>query len=181
MAGMVTGLVSMMSISDGSPNPDDDPIANGIILSTAIATAMFIIGVKLLRLVVHGPEMKKIATKITAAEGMYESSLQVLLVAYVIFSTGKVQWQSVSAIISSILMIGKSSAEAYLTFGQVNKMDCRLLAKLKMLAMFTPVFMLTAIFRIGTITLALIWDLGYVIIVIISVSLAAPFIFLLLL
>jgi hypothetical protein len=41
--------------------------------------------------------------------------------------------------------------------------------------------MLTAIFRIGTITLALIWDLGYVIIVILPVSLAAPFIFLLLL
>ena len=61
--------------------------------------------------------------------------------------------------LSSVLMVAKAGAENFLTSGVENKMSDRsTLSKLKLMARFIPVFMLTATFRIGTIAVCWAWD-----------------------
>ena len=51
---------------------------------------------------------------------------------------------------SSFFTIGKASTENFLTFGEENKMaDISLCQQLKMIAKFSPVFVLTTFFRAG--------------------------------
>ena len=131
---------------------------------SAVLSTIMVLGIKVLALFVHGPEMKKLSTRATAAESQGESSLQVLLVALIALRTQKVSASSASSIFSSILMISKSGAESYLTFGEENKMEkCGrgfrgLLNKLKLLATYSPVFLATAVFRLSTLVVVFAWD-----------------------
>jgi len=87
----------------------------------------------------------------TALESQYESSLQLFLVLLSWFSSksGRASSSSLSAALSSILVIGKSGAESFLTFGHDNRLEMSgTLQRLKLLAIYSPVFTLTAIFRI---------------------------------
>ena len=55
-----------------------------------------------------------------------------------------------SSLCSSILIIGKGGVENLLTFGKDDKMtNALILQKLKMIAKYSPVFVLTSFFRIG--------------------------------
>jgi hypothetical protein len=103
--------------------------------------------------------MKKLATKVTAAESQFESSLQLVLVVFICLKDDEVTLTSLSAGLSSIMMIGKAAAENYLTFGRSNQMaDLNLLGMLMILAKFLPVFVLTALFRVGTLAVVLKWS-----------------------
>ena len=54
---------------------------------------------------------------------------------------------------SSFLTIGKAGTENLLTFGKEDKMaGASLLQKLKMVAKYSPVFVLTTVFRVGCLT-----------------------------
>ena len=58
-----------------------------------------------------------------------------------------------SSLCSSFLTIGKGGVENLLTFGKEDKVtDTSLLQKLKLLARYSPVFVLTTFFRIGCLT-----------------------------
>ena len=64
---------------------------------------------------------------------------------------GDVSTLTILSGISSIITIGKAGAEKLLTFGRVNiNQDASFLEKLKMLALYSPVFILTSLFRIGS-------------------------------
>jgi len=116
---------------------------------SAVITASFILGSKVVALVVHGPEMKKVAVRMTALESQYESSLQLFLVLLTWFNSGEASSSSLSSALSSILVIGKSGAESFLTFGHDNQLEVSgTLQRLKLLAIYSPVFTLTAIFRL---------------------------------
>ena len=55
----------------------------------------------------------------------------------------------------SFFTIGKGGVENFLTFGKVNKMaDISFLQKLKLIAKFSPVFVMTTFFRTGCICTA---------------------------
>ena len=61
--------------------------------------------------------------------------------------------------ISSIVMIGKASAESYLTFGSKNELEGVSVSQhICLLATTAPAFILTAVFRVGSIALIFAWD-----------------------
>ena len=112
---------------------------------SAVLSSIMVIGVKVLALIVHGPEVKKLSTRVTSAESQYESSLQLLLVVTICLKTETLpDATSVSSILSSILVIGKSGAESYLTFGEENMLEkCGqgwkgLVNKLRLLGTYSP-------------------------------------------
>ena len=59
------------------------PQSTGIFKVIAVMSAALVIGVKVLALFVHGPEMKKLSLKATLAESSYESAIQLILVALI--------------------------------------------------------------------------------------------------
>ena len=84
---------------------------------------MMVLSIKVTALVVHGPELKKLSTQMTSLESQYESSLQLMLVLVICLKTGEFIWSSASSLLSSVVMIGKSGAESYLTFGSKNLIE----------------------------------------------------------
>ena len=143
------------------------------ILATVVGSAL--LGVKVLAVFVHTKNMKMISVKATNYEGVYESSLQLVLVFYVKFS-GRGELD-VPAMLSSLLMIGKSGAENFLTFKENKLAGKSILTTLKMLSKISPPFLFTAVFRISTLSLCFsLNELTYYLIL--PVSLILPFIFL---
>ena len=147
----------------------------------AVLSTLMILGVKVLALIVHGPEVKKLATRVTSAESQYESSLQLLLVVTICLRHEILPGPtSVSSILSSILVIGKSGAESYLTFGQVNLLEKGgqgwngLLYKIKLLAKYSPVFIVTAIFRLSALEIFFAWSVGLGVYVLLPLAIGVP-------
>ena len=126
-----------------------------------------ILGMKLTTIFVHGPEMKKLSTRMTSSESKSESSLQLLLALTICLKTGKFTWFSVSSLLSSVVMIGKSGTESHLTFGRENLLEQTgpgwrgLLKKLKLLATFAPVFIATAAFRLTALAVVITEDVSW--------------------
>ena len=138
-----------------------------------------VLSVKVMALVVHGPELKKLSTRMTSSESQYESSLQLLLVLVICFKTGEFTSSSISSLLSSVVMIGKSGAESYLTFGSENLLEQTgpgwrgLLKKLKLLATYAPVFIATTSSRLTALAVVFTWE--YTIFgVLVALSLPAP-------
>ena len=133
---------------------------------SAILSTTMVLGVKILAVFVHGPEMKKLSTRTTAAESQYESSLQLLLVFIISMMNRNFTTTRINALVSSILVIGKSGAESYLTFGQDNLLEkcgpgfTGLLKKLKLLATYAPVFTATALYRLSATGIIITWEPG---------------------
>ena len=114
----------------------------------AIIASCFLIAVKLPAVFIHTEWMRKLSMKLTVAESFTESLTQLLLVTNLWLSGGQLY---LSTMVSSVLVIGKVSAEAYLVSDQQDllrgKSFCqRVLAVIKLM----PFFSLTAIFRIGS-------------------------------
>ena len=115
----------------------------------AIIVTCFSIAVKLLNVVIHTEWMTTFSRKLTVAESFTESVAQLLLVTNLWLSGGELY---LSSMVSSVLVIGKVSAETYLLSDQHDLLSGksfrqRVLAVVKLL----PFFSLTAIFRIGSI------------------------------
>ena len=126
----------------------------------AIITTVGMLGVKVIAIFVHGQEMRRLVVRVTSMESQHESALQLLLLVW-IGIYGNASKSSIFAMVSSILVIGKAGSAAFLTFGKENKLEeAGLLRKLKLLAVYSPVFMLTAVFRIGTLAILPVWGGG---------------------
>ena len=168
LAGLFTGLIVLMF---------EDTV---YFYFTAILSTIMVLSVKLAAIFVHGPEMKKLSTRMTSSESQYESSLQLMLVLVICLKTGKFTWSSASSLLSSVLMIGKSGAESYLTFGSKNLLAETgggwrgLIKKLKLLAMHAPVFIATTASRLTAFAVVLAWDSGTGVFVFLPLSLGTP-------
>ena len=127
----------------------------------AILSAIFILGVKILALFVHGPEMKKFVIRVTAAESLYESSFQLLLVIWVFLGSG--EWNTAGLVSGSIsfLVIGKASAESFISIERMdNQKPLWCPEKIRnyyLLAVHSQVFAFMALFRVGSIALIFTW------------------------
>ena len=85
-------------------------------------------------------------------EGQYESSYQIGIVVYGLFwiPERKFDWRVATSLATSFFTVGKAGTENLLTFGDEDKMaKVSLLQKLKMVAIYSPVFALTTFFRVG--------------------------------
>jgi len=146
----------------------------------SIPSTIFIIGVKILGLFLHSPEMKKLTIRVSAVESQWEASLQLFLVAFVAAKGGQLTQASLWSILSSVAMIGKVGAESFLTFGQESKLDnLSFLRKIGLLALYSPAFTLTALFRISALAIIVAWGIYYAAIVHWPCALFLPFLALL--
>ena len=123
------------------------------ILATLVGGAL--LGVRVLAVFVHTKNMKMISVKAANYEGVYESSLQLVLVLYVKLSGQEEMdaWMYVPTMVTSLIMIGKSGAENFLTFKENKLAGKNIFSTFKMLANLSPPFLFTAAFRISTISL----------------------------
>ena len=114
----------------------------------AFLVGMAVVGVKAVALVVHTPSMKEISARVTKYETDTESPLQLLLLLHIWVSGGPL---FLGPIGSSLLIIGKVNAEAYLSSPPENLLEGRtFLEKLKLTTKFLPLFISTTFFRVGS-------------------------------
>lgn len=125
------------------------------IQALAYLSATWIMGVKLLGLVCHGPETSRLVFRTTGFEMRYEAALQLALVATITFSSGKFTWAALFSGLSSILVIGKVGVE---TFLDEYVPDSSIVGKICIATSVFPVFVLTALFKIGSIAIVNAWD-----------------------
>ena len=106
-----------------------------------------IVGVKVVAVFVHTPEMKALSVRVTSFEYTTESSLQLLLLLHLWLSGGPLY---LFTILSSLLVIGKCSAEEYLMGNPENLLkDMNAMGKIWLIIKYIPLFSLTALFRVG--------------------------------
>ena len=142
----------------------------------SIPTTVFIVGVKILRLFLHSPEMKKLTIRVSAVESQWEASLQLFLVVLVAAKGGQLTHASLWSILSSVAVIGKVGAENFLTFGQESKLDNLSFGrKIGLLALYSPAFTLTALFRTSSMAIIQAWGIYYAAIVHLPCALLLPF------
>ena len=107
--------------------------------------------------------MKKLSLKASLAESSNESVFQLIFVALISFWAKETTTTGLMSMTSSIVMIGITAAESHLTFGLKNELEgVSVFKHVKLLATFLPVFILTAMFRIGSLTLIMAqnWQMG---------------------
>ena len=111
----------------------------------------------MLGVICHGPQTKHLVLRATGAETRYEAATQLCLVASIYFTSGTWTTRSLFSAISSILVIGKVGVESF--FKQDGKLSkASLLGKISVATSVLPVFVLTALFKIGTIAISFAWD-----------------------
>ena len=121
------------------------------VLAMTVGTGL--LAVKVVGVLVHTDNVRMINVKATNYEGVYESALHLSLVLYVKLSDrGELD---IPTMLSSLLMIGKSGAESFLTFGSENKLAANrnIISQLMLMAKLSPPFLLTAFFRISSLSL----------------------------
>ena len=126
-------------------------------------SAAIIIAVKLPAVFVHGPEMKKLSLKASLTESSNESAIQLIFVGLISICAKGTSATGLLSMASSLLMVGKAAAESYLTFGKKDELkEASLLKHITLLATFSPIFILTAVFIIGSFVVitAWLWTLG---------------------
>ena len=118
----------------------------------AMLCSMFTLGTKLVAVFVHTPEVKEFSLKTSTAECNHESSIQLLLLLHIWLRGGELYH---TAIISSILVIGKVGSENILMKGEVNKLEEKsFIEKVLLILQYTPVMALTSMFRLCGSTIA---------------------------
>ena len=123
--------------------------------------------------------MKKFSLKATMAESNHEAAIQLMFVIILSLWAKEVTRLGLMSMLSSAIMIGKSSAENYLTFGSKNLLeDAPIQQQLLLLARTSPVFVLTAIFRVGSFGLIVAWDYVLATFCILPIAAATVFLFL---
>lgn len=129
-----------------------NPICKG--LAGIVATILLL--VKVVGVMVHSTEVKRMTVKASSYEGSYESSLQLSLVIYIWLGGGKLNKFSAA---TSLIMLSKAGAENFLTFGKEDKLkDKDFFPKLFLLAKYLPVFSLIGFFRVGTLSVCFAWS-----------------------
>ena len=119
-------------------------------------------------------------------EAQYESTYQIAIVFFSVFwiRERELDWEGYCSLVTSFFTIGKAGTDNLFTFGNEDKMtNASLLDKLKMVAKYSPIFMLTTFFRIGCLASTTIAagvgsdDLGFVNSFRPGVTLAVPLVF----
>ena len=132
------------------------------IKAMAFASAIFVIGVKLLGAFCHGPQTTRLVLRATDAETRYEAANQLGLVATIYLNSGTWTTRSLLSAMTSILVIGKVGVQRFFKeLEQDRKLTkASLLDKVSVAASVLPVFLFIALFKIGTIAITFAWNSG---------------------
>ena len=112
-----------------------------------------VVGVKCLGVVSHGPETKSLIHKATVNETIFESALQLSLVARIFFSSGYGTWASALSAASSLASIGNVQVQTFLRRHKEKVSKASILGKIFVATSILPVFVLSDIFKLGWTTL----------------------------
>ena len=113
----------------------------------AILFSIMFLGLKFVAVFEHSPEMAQFSLHLSQVETATEGPLQLLLILHVWLSGGLLHWDT---LLSSLLDIGKVGAEKFLTAGPKDLLKGKtFLEKLVLVLKYLPVFLLTALFRVG--------------------------------
>ena len=115
------------------------------------------IGVKCLGLISHGPKTRNVVFHATVTETIFEAGQQLRLFARCAISSGNISWPGILSAVSSIVLIGKVGVEDFLARHDEKVSRASTLGKLLVAASVLPVFLLTALFKIGTLGYTMMW------------------------
>ena len=99
-----------------------------------------------------------ILSHFTLISNRTEAALQLTLVAVLLLFSRGASPASLAAGISSILAIGKVGVESFLKRHEEKLTRTSLLGKISLAASLLPVFVLTALFKIGSFAITYVWD-----------------------
>ena len=116
------------------------------------------LGVKFVGVFCHGPEMKHLVFQATDAETRYEAALQLVLVISIYMNSGRSTQASILSGVTSILVIGKVGVQNYLGRQEKELTGTSVLGKFCLAVSVLPAFVLTALFKIGTMAILNAWD-----------------------
>ena len=85
-----------------------------VIQGMSYLSFVIVIGVKCLGVISHGPETQNLVQKATVNETIFESALQLSLVARIFFSSGHGTTASLLSAVSSFTSIGKVHVQTFL-------------------------------------------------------------------
>ena len=130
-----------------------------ILLPAAIFVAVVLLLVGMMYIFFHGPYMKKLSALVTGYEGRFESAPQILM-HLVLLISGQEFFSTtgldIYGLCFSLAMLGKDLAENILMNGQNDRLENKtFLGKIAAMGKIVPVIILTAIFRLGTLALAI--------------------------
>ena len=104
-----------------------------------------LIGVKIVGLFNPGPEWKRLTVKVTAFEGDFEASLQLLLSLYIIFRADRTpEWWQVAQLVASMVMITKTAIADFL----LPRQPMSFFAELKATIYLIPLFLTNCAFKV---------------------------------
>ena len=129
-----------------------------VIQGMSYLSFVIVIGVKCLGVISHGPETQNLVHKATVNETIFESALQLSLVARIFFSSGYGTTASLLSAVSSFTSIGKVHVQTFLKRHKEELSKTSILGKIFVAASILPVFVLTDIFKLGSSTLNPLWS-----------------------
>ena len=135
------------------------PYANPkFLLPAAVFVSSIILFVGLIEVLFHGPYMRKLSILVTGYEGRFESAPQLLMHLVLLIAGEEYFYTSeldIYGLLTSLAMLGKDLAENILMNGQQDYTSKSFPDKIVSMAKIFPVILLTAIFRLGTLALAI--------------------------
>ena len=137
-------LVSLMG------NPLGIEGYENMIRAMAYSSATFLIGVKLLGTICHGPEVTRLVEKATDAEVRFEAALQLILLGTIYLVSGKGSYGSCNSAITSLLVMGKVGVQNFFNKHEQELSKASVLGRIYIAISVLPVFVLTALFKIGS-------------------------------
>ena len=139
----------------------DFPIV-GFIL--AVVNSLFILGIKLLAVFIQGHEIRRLSALISCMESRHESAVQLYICLWISLKSGTVTTSRFLSMASSLIVIGKTGVESFLLFGEQDLLHgVGFKKQLGLFAFYCPVFIFTALFRIGSLavgSMAIAWSDG---------------------
>ena len=118
----------------------------------ALLFPFILIGVKIVGLFNPGPEWKRLTVKVTAFEGDFEASLQLLLSLYIIFTQAedrRPEWWQVAQLVASMVMITKTAIADFL----LSRQPMNFKAELKATIYLVPLFLTNCAFKVLSLAL----------------------------
>ena len=109
-----------------------------LIQGMAYLSFAIVVGVKCLGVFSHGPETKSLVHKATVNETIFESALQLSLVARIFFSSGYGTWASALSAASSLASIGNVQVQTFLRRHKEKVSKASILGKIFVAASILP-------------------------------------------
>ena len=173
-------LVGCCSKTWTCQRPHFAPRYDSFIQGMADISATLTVGLKCFGTFSHGPESCRLVLRAKDAETKFEAALQLSLLWRIYLSSGVDTSAGILSGISSVFFIGKTGVQNFHQRHEEKLSEASTLGKICVAASVLPVFLLTAVFKIGAFANNYVWN-DQVQVVVILLGLGLPNLLILLL